>query len=239
MPNYIERTLPLKGFHNYFISTYGYVFFVNQTKEYPCPRRKDKFARIQVEIDEKEYDLVYLMLEYFFPKCNPEDTVYFTHSRDFKVSVKSISFRKTRLGVPSDEDDDLTVLWKCAMKAGSANSRSGQRITGVDVLRVLKINNFKCLYCGDDLSPLTWHLDHFRPISRGGRNHFKNLAPACSTCNKMKDVLPGYEFIKQCKKILLRHRLGEDLVKISSSMEKELVESLNDDGFEIFNEKSP
>lgn len=231
MPKYFEKTLPLKGFHNHFISTHGYVFFVNQTKEYECPRRKDKFARIQVQIDGKEYDLVYLMLEYFFPKYNPQDTVYFTHSRDFKISVKSIAFRKTRLGMPSEEDNDLMVLWKCSMKAGSANSRSCQRITGVDVLRTLKINNFKCLYCGDDLSPLTWHLDHFRPISRSGKNHFKNLAPACSTCNKMKDVLAGYEFIKQCKKIILRHRLGVDIVKVSPSMENQLLESLSEKEF--------
>lgn len=39
-----------------------------------------------------------------------------------------------------------------------------------------------CVYCG---APAT-HVDHVRPLSRGGWEHESNLAPACSPCNLSK-----------------------------------------------------
>ncbi len=39
-----------------------------------------------------------------------------------------------------------------------------------------------CVYC----SAAAQHVDHVRPLSRGGAEHARNLVPACSKCNQSK-----------------------------------------------------
>jgi len=39
-----------------------------------------------------------------------------------------------------------------------------------------------CVYCGADSA----HVDHIRPLSRGGWEHESNLVPACAHCNLSK-----------------------------------------------------
>jgi 5-methylcytosine-specific restriction endonuclease McrA len=39
-----------------------------------------------------------------------------------------------------------------------------------------------CVYCGGPAK----HVDHVRPLSRGGAEHETNLVPACDPCNRTK-----------------------------------------------------
>lgn len=55
-----------------------------------------------------------------------------------------------------------------------------------DVKRILEIQNGYCAYCEADLEPTGYHVDHIRPLSRGGRNDIINLVCACPTCNLSK-----------------------------------------------------
>lgn len=41
---------------------------------------------------------------------------------------------------------------------------------------------FKCWMCGAPYD----HVDHVKPISRGGSNLLCNLRPACARCNRSK-----------------------------------------------------
>lgn len=43
----------------------------------------------------------------------------------------------------------------------------------------------KCKYCGCDISK-NFHIDHFIPISKGGRNSIDNLVLSCPPCNLSK-----------------------------------------------------
>ena len=50
--------------------------------------------------------------------------------------------------------------------------------------RVLSVHGEECFYCqteGVDLE-----IDHIHPVSRGGSNHYRNLVPACKSCNSSK-----------------------------------------------------
>jgi hypothetical protein len=43
-----------------------------------------------------------------------------------------------------------------------------------------------CVYCGSEAE----HVDHVRPLSKGGWEHESNLVPACEACNlSKKDTL--------------------------------------------------
>ncbi len=53
---------------------------------------------------------------------------------------------------------------------------------------ILERQGGNCLYCGASLDSSA-HLDHFVPLSRGGRNSKENLVWACSPCNRSKGAL--------------------------------------------------
>lgn len=50
----------------------------------------------------------------------------------------------------------------------------------------------RCAYCGQ--KPEKIHIDHIKPVIRGGDNSIENLLPACFSCNnyKMSFDLEGF-----------------------------------------------
>lgn len=48
---------------------------------------------------------------------------------------------------------------------------------------VLARDGFRCRYCGASAEEAKLHVDHIRPVSRGGDNDPGNLLTACSACN--------------------------------------------------------
>jgi len=53
-----------------------------------------------------------------------------------------------------------------------------------------------CYYCQCEIAPTDSHLEHKRPVSRGGGNHRSNLVLSCSACNLKKGKKTHEEFIK-------------------------------------------
>ncbi len=48
-----------------------------------------------------------------------------------------------------------------------------------------------CIYCGNNLNPFNnFHIEHFHPISKGGKNDIENLFPSCQKCNMRKSDRP-------------------------------------------------
>jgi DNA-directed RNA polymerase subunit RPC12/RpoP len=57
-------------------------------------------------------------------------------------------------------------------------------------LRVFERDEYKCRYCGKQLTRFTATLDHLQPVSEGGDNSFANLATACLHCNSRRGARP-------------------------------------------------
>lgn len=55
----------------------------------------------------------------------------------------------------------------------------------------------RCAYCGRREARL--HQDHVIPLSRGGRNDFSNVLPACARCNLLKGTRTLGEFLPLLK----------------------------------------
>lgn len=53
-----------------------------------------------------------------------------------------------------------------------------------------------CFYCGVQLSAESAHLEHKKPVSRGGTNRLSNLALACPKCNLSKGSKTESEFVR-------------------------------------------
>lgn len=69
----------------------------------------------------------------------------------------------------------------------------------------LKEQGGKCYYCGKRLSWYPKHnnalhkaiVEHFIPMSRGGRNHITNVVISCWECNSTKGTKTGQEYLTE------------------------------------------
>lgn len=51
---------------------------------------------------------------------------------------------------------------------------------------VFKRDSFSCQYCGASAPEVLLHVDHIKPVSKGGTNRITNLITACLACNSGK-----------------------------------------------------
>lgn len=63
--------------------------------------------------------------------------------------------------------------------------RTGTLTKGL-VGKLLKIQNYQCIYCGLDLRINRYHIDHIMPLALGGLNIDKNIQLTCVLCNLKK-----------------------------------------------------
>ena len=76
----------------------------------------------------------------------------------------------------------------------------------VKVNKIFNRFNGRCAYCGSELTIKDMTVDHIIPKRNGGNNKYKNLFPACKSCNHEK----GHLFInayRRHKKTLVLHQL--------------------------------
>jgi 5-methylcytosine-specific restriction endonuclease McrA len=57
--------------------------------------------------------------------------------------------------------------------------------TAVDIQNQYKAQKGKCYWCSVKVGD-TYHVDHIKPLSRGGSNNPENLVIACPSCNLSK-----------------------------------------------------
>jgi len=207
------KTHLIKGTRNYFISSNGYVFKVEKGKEIRCKARlTPKSKEVRVFVNGKDCNLLYLMIEYFFGEIKPTDSIKFKINKNLEISYNSIRIRSA-IGNDklSAHEEKLLFDFNCHIKATSANARAMDKITGIEVFKVLQISDFRCVYCGCQLHPKTFHLDHFQSLHKGGKNRFRNLVASCNICNLMKGAMDGNEFYAMCKKIVSKYLYANNL----------------------------
>lgn len=76
-------------------------------------------------------------------------------------------------------------------------SASHNRVTPAALLNLYQKSGGKCCYCEQPLDNRgRGHLEHRRPLSRGGSHIMKNLSLACSRCNLHKGTRTVAEFMR-------------------------------------------
>lgn len=196
-------TLPFLKTNNYFIDSEGFVIkIINGREEIVVPFKSKKGKFLMVRVNDKHYNLLYIMVQHFLPELKISDNLKYRSTRDSRIPVKYISTISDFGNSELSYDDKVKIHnFKCKSKSAFANSRSKDKITFVEVYKTLCMHNFKCVYCGVLLPHNNWHLDHFNSLSNGGRNVLENIVPACSVCNIMKGPLEGNQFYVLCKKV--------------------------------------
>ena len=64
-------------------------------------------------------------------------------------------------------------------------------------IKVFERDEYKCRYCGKQLTRFTATLDHVTPVAEGGDNSFENLVTACLDCNSRKNKRPVGDFLAE------------------------------------------
>ncbi len=71
------------------------------------------------------------------------------------------------------------------------------RIASAVKKMVLRQTDYRCWYCGEDLTQsgrMSYEIDHIHPVSKGGTNEPSNLVASCRTCNGKKADMTLKEF---------------------------------------------
>jgi hypothetical protein len=61
-----------------------------------------------------------------------------------------------------------------------------RQLTTEERLAIFERDGYVCHYCGEKFEVNRLHVDHKRPVIRGGSNHDTNLVTACGPCNGRK-----------------------------------------------------
>jgi 5-methylcytosine-specific restriction endonuclease McrA len=63
--------------------------------------------------------------------------------------------------------------------------------------RVLRRDQFRCVYCGIKFPPESLTVDHVQPRMRGGDHSEGNLVAACRPCNADKGSAPAWAYLAE------------------------------------------
>ena len=128
--------------------------------------------------------------QYYIDMSKEERNALYDRTTEYKNSEKGKIQSKRRMKeyrqIPKvKEHNRLQCLERVALK----QSVSDGSIT-VESMRELLIKQCnKCFHCGKDLdfdTPRAIHLDHLKPLSKGGHHSLHNVAYSCGTCNMSK-----------------------------------------------------
>jgi hypothetical protein len=106
---------------------------------------------------------------------------------------------------------------------------------------IFKRDSFKCQYCGSSAPEATLHVDHIKPVSKGGDNEMVNLVTSCDSCNlgksdkelsdnsavvKQKDQLDAINDKREQLEMMLKWR--ESMKSIDDDYVDAIVSEINE-----------
>lgn len=96
-----------------------------------------------------------------------------------------------------------TPIGKAVAKNASGRRRSRLRsgtISNLDI-KNLREKTKNCYWCNVKLKK-DYHLDHYLPLSKGGKHVIENIVITCPTCNLRKNAKDPLEFANQLGRLL-------------------------------------
>lgn len=81
---------------------------------------------------------------------------------------------------------------KCAERAAKLKQVTIQKFSKLEFEQRMSVFGFKCAYCNGPFE----HIDHLKPLIKGGIHCLSNLRPACKKCNLSKNKKNALEWLK-------------------------------------------
>lgn len=149
---------------------------INNRRKLDYQENKDKYNKISREYHQNNKEKVLKQKQEYYLK-NKE-----------RIQEYSKKYRKT---------------FNCKMSFKNTAHKRRLKIKCGDVtteqLKQLYKNSTNCYWCNKELIKNDTHLDHFMPLSKGGKHTISNLVLSCSKCNLKKGAKDPLEFLLEQK----------------------------------------
>ena len=107
------------------------------------------------------------------------------------MRIRNIDNEKIRLGYFKSFINGCNVLAQLLNQFDDVKSKKGNKrkpISAKTRLRVLDRDDYTCQICGRTVGDgVKLHIDHIKPLSKGGTNDETNLQVLCNECNLAKN----------------------------------------------------
>lgn len=137
--------------------------------------------------------------------CRERLTKWISENRARKAEVDRNFYRKNREKVLQD-----VKSWKKnnpeKVRASNINRKALKRQaegkhTSADLKRIFEMQRGKCAYCKVSIKN-GYHVDHIKPLSKGGSNWPKNIQLTCESCNLSKRAKDPIQFSNEIGMLL-------------------------------------
>ena len=107
---------------------------------------------------------------------------------------------KARIKVWQQTNVERVRAYKASSKA-KRRAACHDGISGPELLRWKKAQAKVCYWCAAKCAR-RYHVDHYRPLSKGGKHEVSNLVIACPTCNLRKHAKDPLAFANEVGRLL-------------------------------------
>lgn len=186
-----KQSLPREAFHNARNRPDGkYPYCRKCNSEWNKARdAADPIAAAERRARKKAYDAKYNLIH----KQRKLDQVkrrYEQKSEEIKLGIKKWQAN----------NKELVRAYKAANKA-RRRSICNEGITGSELLAWREAQPKKCYWCGRGCKR-KYHVDHYMPLSKGGKHEISNLVISCPTCNLRKHAKDPLDFAREVGRLL-------------------------------------
>lgn len=164
-----------------------------QLKDYNITNA-DKLREYRVEYNAKNKERVAIVKREYYDK-NIEDrsnynAEYYQQNRE-KIIKQSLAYSKTEKGIASKKN--VSNRRRLIKRDGSVDT---------NMILEMKNKNNRCYWCDNKLIDNNYHLDHYIPLSKGGKHTIENIVISCPSCNIRKSNKDPYKFALSVGKLL-------------------------------------
>lgn len=103
-------------------------------------------------------------------------------------------FKKYQAEYRQKNPEKMRLIDRNKLARRRVRTRDG-RVSKEDWEQIVKRFRWRCIYCGKKPKALT--MDHFVPISKGGKHEPGNVVPACFSCNSKKQAILPDDFARR------------------------------------------
>ena len=123
------------------------------------------------------------------------DRVYVVRSNMYKTALRFACYKPSCFSILLNEmfveyDDEHLDVCSITDIRYVKKRETKRRIRSEMTLRlrysIMKRDNFMCVLCGRRPPEVELHVDHIKPVSKGGTNDESNLRTLCADCNMGK-----------------------------------------------------
>lgn|SRR5690625_1175834 len=126
-------------------------------------------------------------------------------------------------------DDRASRLYRTLRRRAKENDQLLE-VTRKELRALFAAFDGECIYCGisEDETGTPHHVDHYIPVSEGGRHHKSNLVLSCASCNASKGNEPFLAFYIRRRDEISDENFNTLVYYLSLTGERPVTETLVD-----------